>query len=137
MRWEHFPHEADVGVRGFGPDTASAFGQAAIAMTAVITEPHCVLPKTSVDIACQAPDAELLLYDWLNALVYEMATRHMLFSRFSVDIDGTQLQARAWGESVDIARHQPCVEVKGATFTELRVDQDSNGVWRAQCVLDV
>ena len=137
VRWEHFPHEADIGVRGIGPDTASAFGQAAIAMTAVITEPQCVQPQTPVEIACQAPDAEFLLYDWLNALVYEMATRRMLFSQFSIDIAGTQLRAHAWGERVDLARHQPRVEVKGATFTELRVYRGRDGLWRAQCILDV
>jgi tRNA nucleotidyltransferase (CCA-adding enzyme) len=136
-RWEHFPHEADVGVRGVGMDVAAAFEQAALAMTAVITEPQHVVPETLVELACQAPDTELLLYDWLNALVYEMATRHMLFSKFSVDIDGAHLRARAWGERIDRDRHQPRVEVKGATLTELRVEQGSDGLWRAQCVLDV
>ena len=126
-----------MGVRGIGPDVATAFGQAAIAMTAVVTDPQRVVPQTAVELECQAPDIELLLYDWLNALVYEMATRHMLFSRFSVDIDGTHLKASARGERVDIARHQPRVEVKGATLTELRVEQGSDGLWRAQCVLDV
>ena len=136
-RWEHFPHEADVGVRGVGMDVAAAFEQAALAMTAVITEPQHVVPETLVELACEAPDTELLLYDWLNALVYEMATRHMLFSKFSVDIDGAHLRARAWGERIDRSRHQPRVEVKGATLTELRVEQGSDGLWRAQCVLDV
>ena len=136
-RWEHFPHEADVGVRGVGMDVAAAFEQAALAMTAVITEPQHVVPETLVELACEAPDTELLLYDWLNALVYEMATRHMLFSQFSVDIDGAHLRARAWGERIDRSRHQPRVEVKGATLTELRVEQGSDGLWRAQCVLDV
>ena len=133
-RWEHFSHEADVGVRGVGPDMASAFVQAAIAMSAVITEPQRVLPQTPVDLAFQAPDPELLLFDWLNALVYAMATRHMLFSQFRVDIDGTRLRGSACGESVDTARHQPRVEIKGATFTELRVDPRSDGLWLAQCV---
>jgi tRNA nucleotidyltransferase (CCA-adding enzyme) len=136
-RWEHFPHEADVGVRGFGPDAATAFEQAALAMTAVITEPQRVLPQTPVEIVCRAPDAELLLYDWLNTLVYEMATRHMLFSQFSIDIEDGRLHARAWGEKVDIPRHQPRVEVKGATLSELGVTHCENGMWRAQCILDV
>jgi len=106
-------------------------------MTAVITDPQRVVPQTLVELACEAPDTELLLYDWLNALVYEMATRHMLFSKFSVDIAGAHLRARVWGEGIDRARHQPRVEVKGATLTELRVVQGSDGLWRAQCVLDV
>ena len=42
MRWEHFEHGADVGVRGIGPTPASAFEQAALALTAVITEPDAV-----------------------------------------------------------------------------------------------
>jgi SHS2 domain-containing protein len=28
--WEHFPHGADVGVRGFGATAAAAFEQAAL-----------------------------------------------------------------------------------------------------------
>ena len=50
--------------------------------TAVITDLESVAPTQSVPIVCEAPDDELLLVDWLNALVYEMATRKMLFSRF-------------------------------------------------------
>ena len=75
--------------------------------------------------------------DWLNALVYEMATRHLLFNRYTVQIDGTRLTATAWGEPLDIARHQPAVEVKGATYTGLRVSQEPDGTWVAQCVVDV
>ena len=52
-----------------------------------------------VDISCDAPDDELLLADWLNALIYEMATRKVLFSRFEVQISGHHLQATAWGKS--------------------------------------
>jgi SHS2 domain-containing protein len=73
----------------------------------------------------------------LNALIYEMATRHMLFARFEVKIRGDVLKARVWGEAIDVARHQPTVEIKGATFTELRVWRSGDGLWHAQCVVDV
>jgi len=136
-RWEHFAHEADIGVRGFGQTREEAFEQAALAVTAVVTDPKTVMDKEVVDITCEAPDEELLFVDWLNALVYEMATRSMLFSRFEVGIDGQQLHGKAWGEKVDVARHQPAVEVKGATYTSLRVSQNASGQWMAQCVVDV
>lgn len=106
-------------------------------MTAIITEPERIAPQVSIHVECRAADPELLLFDWLNALVYEMATRHMLFSEFKVDIAGEQLHAEVGGEAVDIGRHEPRVEIKGATFTELRVTQDAHGLWLAQCVLDV
>ncbi len=136
-RWEHFSHEADIGVRGIGPSKAEAFAQAAAALTAVITDPEAVAATMAVAITCAAPDDTVLLVDWLNALVFEMATRRMLFGRFLVAIDDHQLTATAWGEPVDRSRHQPAVEVKGATFTCALVERDPDGAWRAQCVVDV
>lgn len=136
-RWEHYEHGADAGVRGFGASPAEAFEQAALALTAVIAEPAGVEPRETVDIACEAPDIELLLAEWLNAIVYEMAVRRMLFGRFEVAIDGTRLKARAFGEPTSVARHGPAVEVKGATYTSLRVMPTADGGWLAQTVVDV
>jgi SHS2 domain-containing protein len=136
-RWEHFAHEADVGVRGIGASKEEAFEQAALAVTAAITDVARVAPPEEVRVHANAPDDELLFVDWLNALIYEMATRKMLFARFEVHFDGHSLDAKAWGEKVDIARHEPAVEVKGATYTELAVRQDPAGHWIAQCVVDV
>ena len=135
--WEHFSHVADIGVRGFGRSMDEAFEQAALALTAVITEPGSVRPVQAVEVACEAPNAEILLADWLNALVFEMAIRQMLFARFAVRIEGTRLTAQAWGEPVNVARHQPAAEVKGATLSELAVALDADGRWRAQCIVDV
>lgn len=136
-RWEHFPHQADIGVRGIGSTKEKAFEAAGLAVTAVITDLASVSPMQAVQIACEAPDEELLLVDWLNALVYEMATRKMLFSRFTVHLNDHSLHATAWGEPIEVARHQPAVEVKGATYTELSVKRDEQGRWIAQCVVDV
>lgn len=136
-RWEHFPHQADMGVRGYGSSLAAAFEQAALAMTAIVTDPARVASSVAVPIDCEAPDDELLLVDWLNALVLEMAARHLLFGRFEVSLQGRRLHATAWGEPVDARKHQPAVEVKGATYTALKVERADDGVWLAQCVVDV
>lgn len=136
-RWEHFSHDADIGIRGFGDTLEAAFSQAAMAMTAVICDVDLVKPLVPVEIRCEAPDYELLFVDWLNALVYAMAVEHMLFSRFDIRIDNMQLHAAIRGEAVDRIRHQPAVEVKGATYTALKVVQEQNGRWVAQCVIDV
>jgi SHS2 domain-containing protein len=135
--WEHFAHGADIGIRGYGATPDEAFARAALALTAVVTDPSQVRPDASVRIECRMPDRELLLFEWLNSLVFHMATRHMLFSRFDVRLEGDALIADAWGEPVDVARHAPAVEVKGATLTELAVRQAPDGRWLAQCVLDV
>lgn len=109
---------------------------AAVALTAVAVDPSRVAPRREVAVACAAPDLDLLLVDWLNAVIYEMDTRGMLFSRFGVSIDGTRLTGRLAGEPVDRARHEPAVDAKGATLTALKVARE-DGLWVAQCVVDV
>jgi SHS2 domain-containing protein len=135
--WEHFAHDADIGIRGFGADPAAAFAAGAEAMTAVISDPGRVAAAEPVRISCEASTLELLFVDWLNALVYEMQVRKMLFRRFDIKIDGTRLSGTGWGEAIDVARHEPAVEVKGATLTELSVRCRDDGRWVAQCVIDV
>jgi len=136
-RWEHFPHQADVGIRGVGPTREAAFEQAALALTAAVTDPRTVAPSVSVEIDCPAAASDdLLLYAWLNAVAYEMAVRRMLFRDFTVRIGTDGLHGQARGEPIARDRHQPAVEVKGATMTELAVRRCGRD-WLAQCVIDV
>ena len=135
--WEHFNHQADIGVRGVGANPGEAFQQAALAMMAVICNPENVGLVEEVDVECSCDDVELLFADWLNALIYEMAVRGMVFGKFKVRIDGGKLRAKAWGEKADPEKHETAVEVKGATYTELKVCQNKDKTWTAQCVVDV
>jgi len=135
-RWEHFPHDADVGVRGFGASPAAAFEQAALALTAAVTSAE-VEPKQPVEVSCEAPDLELMFVEWLNGVIYEMAVRRMLFGRFAVRIEGLRLVGTLWGEPVDVSRHAPACEPKGATYAALKVAVDGDGIWSAGCVVDV
>ena len=63
--------------------------------------------------------------------------RKLIFATFEVRIEDGHLTAKASGEPIDVVRHEPAAEVKGATFTSLSVGQDNAGYWHAQCVLDV
>jgi tRNA nucleotidyltransferase (CCA-adding enzyme) len=120
-----------------GRTREEAFEQAALALTAVVASVDRVEPRRPVTIVCTAPSDDFLFLEWLNALVYEMATRRMLFSRFTVRIGDSTLAAEAWGEPIDVGRHQPAAEVKGATLTALRVARRDDGIWVAECVVDV
>ena len=105
-----------------------------------LTIDNTLLPLQSThsawDINKAAPDLELLLVEWLNAIVYQTAVGQRLFSRFEVEIHDGRLSARIWGEAIQRERHRPAVEVKGATLTALKVT-DRDGEWTAQCVVDV
>ena len=136
--WQHYSHPADMGIRGLGKTKAQAFEQSAMALTAVIADLDTIESQEKIHISCASePDAELLFIKWLNTLLYEMATRDMVFCRFEVNIENNHLEADVWGQKLDFDKHQPCVEVKAATLGDLKVEQKSDGNWIAQCIVDV
>ena len=136
-QWEHFEHAADIGLSAVADTRPELFEAMGEALTALITEPGDVRAEQNVAIRCEAPDDALLLADWINALVYEMATHKMVFGAWRVRLENHALYAEVSGERVDRERHQPVVEVKGATYTELAVEQDDSGSWHGRCIVDV
>ena len=135
--WKHFHHQADIGIRGIGQTLQEAFEQGAMAMMAVICSPDTIEPNECVEIECEADEKDLLFADWINALIYEMDVRKMLFSRFEVKLDNHKLTGTAWGEKADPDKHEFAVEVKAATFMELKAYKNNDDQWVVQCVVDV
>ena len=134
--WEHFSHGADIGIRGRGKSITEAFEMAAIALTAIETELSLVCPEIEVDIEIEEEEIELLFFCFLNELVFQMDSKGMIFSKINLDIHEHRLYGRLFGEFLNLKKHHPVVEVKGATFTELKVKRDGYQ-WTAQCVVDV
>lgn len=136
MDYETFGHEADVGIRGFGGTLEEAFEAAASALYSVMVTINHVEPKEKRIVAVSAPDRELLLVEWLNALLSLSDIERMVYSKFEINITGQSLTGTAWGETLDRGRHEAHVEVKGATYHMLKVAFE-NGRFVAQCVVDV
>jgi tRNA nucleotidyltransferase (CCA-adding enzyme) len=134
--WEHFPHQADIGIKATADSLSRAFEEAALALTAIITEPQKVEPKESVKIECSGENEELLLVNWLSAVIYEMDVRKMLFSRFEVIIEDMKLSAVISGEKINQNKHSPAVEPKAVTYNQLSVKEE-HSKWTVQCVIDV
>ncbi|HTP04832.1 MAG TPA: archease [Nitrospirota bacterium] len=135
-QFETFEHEADIGIRGFGGSMKEAFENAAIALYSVMVNIDAVNPVEEMTVTVSAPDPELLLVEWLNALLALSDIERMVFSKFEVKMEGTTLTGIAGGEPLDRERHEPHVEVKGATYHLLSV-KEQDGIYTAQCVVDV
>jgi tRNA nucleotidyltransferase (CCA-adding enzyme) len=92
-------------------------------------------------VECEAADLESLLVRFLNELIYRMSAppnglRRLHGLRYRGD-GGWRVAAVARGEPLDLERHEPTVEPKGATFMAARVAKEPNGTWISQCVVDV
>jgi len=137
--WETFDHIADIGVRGWGRDVDEAFANGAKAMFSIMVEDLSVVrPEQSVDVTCDSFDLAGLFVAWLNRLIAEADLRDMVFCQFSpsVHMDELTLEGRASGQHWDRLECGRGIEVKGATFSEAEVKR-VNGLWMAQCIVDV
>jgi SHS2 domain-containing protein len=135
--WEHFHHQADIGIRGVGRSREEAIAQGGVAFTAVIIDPALVEQQLVETIEVSAPEDDFLFLDFINELVFLTATKGLLFSKFEIRIREDRLTAHGWGEPLDLERHEPAVEIKAASMNELKVARREDGMWVAQCVVDV
>jgi len=138
--FEYLDHTADVALRGTGETPEEAFCEAARGMWSLMVDLDAIRPEESVRVDRTAERLDLLLVEWLSALLAEKDVSGLFFSRFRVSIErqggGHRLVGEAWGERLDPARHQAKLEVKGITYSGLRVVREKDR-WIAQCVVDV
>lgn len=136
MPFGYFEHIADVGIIGRGKTLASAFEEGAKAMFNVMVDIKKVAPKKTVKVSCSASNREELFVEWLNALLAQSSIHGMVFSKFSVKITDTKLTGTAYGEKLDVEKHEVKTEVKAATYGSLSVKKEGND-FVAKCVVDV
>jgi len=135
--FETFDHTADIGILARGVDLAEAFANAARAMFSLMVDLERVEPRQERRIEAQADDRESLLVGWLAELLYVSEVDNLVFSRFDVDeISDTRIVARAFGEPLDLERHNPKLMIKAVTRHMLEV-VEADGVWQARVILDI
>jgi SHS2 domain-containing protein len=134
-RFEFIEHTADMGLKAYGRTLAEAFANAAYGMFSIIAELDAVSERESRHVEVSAEDAEGLLFEWLNTLLYHFDVDMFIFRRFDiVEFGEGHLAAECWGEKYDPSRHRLKTGVKSATYHQLEVDRKKN---RVQVIFDV
>jgi len=139
MKYELLEHEADVGIRGYGNTIEEAFENGAKAMFSIMIDLETVESEKNVEIKCEAPDIEALFVEWLNELLTKKDIEEMSFSRFKVKIykgDIYKLEGTASGEKFSQKKHKAKLEVKGATYSGLKIGKKDEKIF-IQCIVDV
>ncbi|UCG68544.1 MAG: archease [Thermoplasmata archaeon] len=138
-RYEVFEHSADVGIKAFGSDMNQAFENAALGMFDIITDVTKVEPIGEYDITLNSQDMEQMLVDWLSELLFIHTIKQVMFSRFSVDIQGEEgkwhLKGKVEGENFDEKKHPYHTEIKAVTHHILKIEK-SNG-YKIQVLFDI
>src|SRR4030043_272172 len=134
-RYELIEHTADMGLAAYGKDLAGAFANAAYGMFSIIADLNAVKEVESRRIRIKEDDAESLLFEWLNSLLYYFDVETLLFKKFDiVELGDDHLEAVCYGEKYDASRHHLKTGIKSATYHMLEVDKAKN---RVQVIFDV
>ncbi len=85
-------------------------------------------------------DLDLLLYNFLNELVFFKDARRLLLRVTEVTITKTEagykLRASAYGDVIDPSRHPLSADVKAVTLHRFKLEETPDG-WRSTVVLDI
>jgi SHS2 domain-containing protein len=135
--FEFIDHTADIGITAYGADMKQVFANAARGLFSIITNLDNVASTKKLDIQVTAPDREALLINWLNELIYFFETKEIIFNRFEITtITDTELKAKAYGEKINLAKHELKTQVKAATYHMLNIEQNEDG-YQARVIFDV
>lgn len=122
-------HTADIGLVAYGQSLAVAYANAACGMFSIIADLRSVRETETRRLEISEDDPEMLLFEWLNRLLYFFDVETLLLKRFEVsELDGNSLKATCHGERYDPSRHRLKTGVKSATFHLLKVDPEKNQV---------
>ena len=134
---------ADIAFDASAETLEQLFKEAAEATMLVMVENlTAIRPVETVEISIVQSNAEMLLFDFLNELIfYKDAKRLILLPalleiREDKDGGGFTLQAKLQGEEIDVGRHHVNTDVKAVTMLRFSVTRVAEG-WRATVVLDV
>ena len=126
MTYEQIEHTADVGIHATGDDLEEAFEEAARGLFSIITDIDKVEKVGEYKVQVKADDWEALLVDFLSELVYLFEVKSVLFSDFKISLseeDGEKvLVCEAFGETMDLDKHEMDTAVKAVSYHEIEVD---------------
>ena len=129
-------HTADITLECWAPTLEEAFEQAAVGTFSVIVDISTVEPLVPVDIDVKGIDLPELLVEWLGHLIALIDIKSQFYSEFEVlEIEkikeGYTLKGRAWGEGINLERHDTHTEVKAMTYADLKIDTqpDKTVLW--------
>src|SRR6266496_5381291 len=132
---------ADIAFEATGRDLPELFTAAADAtMNVMIENLDAIEPRETRRIELKNDKIDLLLFDFLQELIYFKDAEQLLLRIREMRIDEKEgaysLKATTAGEPLDAGRHQQRADVKAVTLHDFRVEKTEGG-WKAAAILDI
>jgi SHS2 domain-containing protein len=132
---------ADIAFRAWGKDIEETFVAAADAvMNVMVEELDTIQPREARQLTAENEALDMLLFDFLQTLVYYKDAELLLLRvpqvRIAQNSGGYQLEAVGRGEKLDPNRHRMRVDVKAVTLHRFNLQESEHG-WEASVILDI
>ena len=138
--YKYLEHTADILFQAEASSLEELFRQCALAVEESMVDVQKVKPLRKVQIKHKNKNIDYLLFDFLCDLNYYKDAKQLMFSKFDLEIkkvkDEYRLMCRAWGEKLDVNKHNPKVDIKAITLHMFEVKQTKKG-WFAQVLVDI
>ena len=137
--WARLDHTADLALEAWGDTAEESLEALCAGLLRQVTEPERVQPLQPTPLHAEGLDREEALVGFLGELLYQIFTRGRAFHHVAVHrVDSRAIRGEAWGEPRDPSKHPLHLEVKAATYHDLRFERDTEtGGWRVRVVFDV
>ena len=129
---EYLDHMTDAYLRIRCQTMNEAFEYSAIGLVNIMYDIENIEKKQQIPIFAEGDELENLLFDWLDKILLMMLIDKVILSKFKIEITFDESSNRylltgyGEGELVDLSKHELKVEIKGITYHEMKILDDTN-----------
>ena len=131
MSYKFLDHATDAIIEVTAKNLKEAFAVAADAEINLTLDQDKVEEKGQMVFSANGKDLHYLLFSWLEEIPFILITEGFAIKRLEFDIEkkeGYKINATAYGETLDVKKHNFKVEIKAPTFYDMEIRQD-DGVY--------
>ena len=127
MSYKFLDHSTDAIIEINAKDLKEAFSTAADAVINLTLDQDKVEEIETKEFISQGKDLYYLLFSWLEEIPFILITEGFAIKRLEFDIEKNEsykIQAKAFGENLDLKKHNFKVEIKAPTFYEMIIKNE-------------
>ena len=131
MSYKFLDHATDAIIEVKANNLKEAFAVAADAEINLTLDQDKIEEKDQKEFSAKGKDIRYLLFSWLEEIPFVLITEGFAIKRIEFDIkknDGYEINAIAYGEPLDVKKHNFKVEIKAPTFYDMEIKQ-TDGVY--------